>query len=95
MSFWLRRSMLGAGAVCLVGGWGLTRYVDMRQTAIAEGGSDGVSAWVGKRTKASSLVGEEGVIAGKTIYLIGVTGMSLGAMLVIVAFPKGSWQPEP
>ncbi len=92
MNFLMRRVMLSAGAICLVGGWGLTRYVDIRQTAIADGGSDVASAWAGKRVKASSL--GEG-LAGKTIYLLGVSGMAFGAMILIVAFPKGSWQPDP
>ncbi len=87
MSSAARRIVLGIGAALLVGGWGLTRYVDARQAAIAAAENESVTAWVGERTKVATYA-RGGLISGRTAYLIGVIGMSLGAVIVVVGFQR-------
>jgi hypothetical protein len=89
MSAGLRRTLLGVGVILLVGGWGVTRYVETRQGVIADGRSETVSAWVGKRTKTSAYVKSGGLLPGRTAYLIGIVGMSAGALLLVFTYPHG------
>ncbi len=89
----LRRLLLGLGAVLLVGGWGLLRYADARQQAVANGGSDQLTLWTGEKQKVGSwLAAEE--LPGETLYRSGMIAMGAGAALVVFAFPRGSWQPH-
>jgi hypothetical protein len=92
--FILRRALLGIGAALLVLGWGCTRYADSRQEAVASGKSELIGVWQGERVKASSLVGDEGVIPGRTLYRVGILCMGIGVAVVVMAFPRGSWQPH-
>ncbi len=95
MHFYIRRTVLGLGAVLVVLGWGATRYADARQEAIDSGKSEALTLWVGESTRAKSFVDGDTVVATKTLYTFGVVGMAVGAALIVVGFPRGSWQSQP
>ncbi|MHC4766098.1 MAG: hypothetical protein ACYTF2_13430 [Planctomycetota bacterium] len=90
--FILRRALLGLGAVLLIAGWGCTRYADSQQQAVASGKSEPLGVWQGERVKTSTWVGQQEFVPGKTLYRAGILCMGLGAAVVVMAFPRGSWQ---
>jgi hypothetical protein len=92
--FIMRRLFLGVGAALLIGGWGCTRYADSQLTAVASGKTEPIGAWEGERIKPSTWVSDEKFIPGKTLYRFGILGMGLGAVLVILVFPRGAWVPQ-
>ena len=93
MWFYVRRFVLGLAATLLVLGWGLTRYADAQLEAVSQGKSEAIAVWAGERMKPSQWTGNGDYIAGKTWYTYGIMFMSIGAALVVFAFPRGSWQP--
>jgi hypothetical protein len=92
--FILRRALLGMGAVLLIGGWGCTRYADSQLEAVASGKAESVAIWDGERVKASTWVGKQDFIPGKNLYQTGILCMGIGAAVLVVGFPRGSWQPH-
>ncbi len=95
MRFYLRRFVLGLGAVLIVLGWGATGYADARQEAVDGGKSEALTLWVGESTRAKSYVQGDSIVPTKTLYTGGLIGMAVGAALLVGAFPRGSWQPHP
>ncbi|MHC4416727.1 MAG: hypothetical protein ACYS0G_15770 [Planctomycetota bacterium] len=93
--FILRRVLLGIGAALVVSGWGLTRYADGRFEAVASGKAEPIGVWDGERVKASAWVDRQDFVPGKTLYQTGILFMGIGAAVVVVAFPRGTWQPHP
>ena len=63
-----RKLMLAIGAALLVGGWGATQFVEIRQQVV-----NNRKAWDGK-----------GYLAGRVLFAGGVAGMAFGAFLVIL-----------
>jgi hypothetical protein len=92
--FILRRVVLGLGALLLVGGWGCTRYADSQLEAVASGKSEPIGVWEGEKVKASAWVGRQEFVPGKTLYRTGILCMGIGAVVVVTAFPRGSWHPH-
>ena len=93
--FILRRLLLAIAAVLLVGGWGFTRYADAQLKAVASGKSEPVAAWTGKKVKPSAWVAKEGFIPSRNLYQTGILIMGIGAAVIVVTFPRGSWQAGP
>ncbi|MHC4219606.1 MAG: hypothetical protein ACYSU7_14280 [Planctomycetota bacterium] len=92
--FILRRVLLAVGAVLLVGGWGLTHYADAQLEAVASGKAEPIAVWDGERVKASAWVGKNEFLPSRNLYQTGILLMGIGAAVVIVSFPRGSWQPH-
>ncbi len=76
----------------IVGGWGATSYADARQQVADAGKPEPITLWVGEATRAKTFVKAESAIPSKTLYTGGVIGMALGAAILVIAFPRGSWQ---
>ena len=94
MRFILRRIALGLGLMLIVLGWGCTHYADARQEAVATGKSEPLTLWQGESTKVKSYLSDGSFVANKTLYISGMIGMGLGVVVIVVAFPRGSWQPS-
>ncbi len=91
----MRRFLVGAGLALLIGGWGCTRYADAEMRAVTAG-NDGVTVWAGKKTKVSSWINQKKKgIGAKRLYQIGFLSLGIGTVLLVSAFPKGSWQGRP
>lgn len=78
----LRRALLALGAALLAAGWGVLRYAEAQQRAVADGKSESLSLWVGERTKVSAWVEGNRYVAGKTLATGGIISMGIGAALV-------------
>ncbi len=76
----------------LIGGWGCTRYADSQLEAVSSGKAESVGVWDGERVKASTWVSQKNFIPGKNLYQTGILCMGIGAAVVVMAFPRGSWQ---
>lgn len=87
--------MLGLGALLVVLGWGSTRYADTRQQAVESDDRETLTLWVGESTSAKSLVSDGSFVPGRSIYHYGVLCMAVGAVTLVMAFPRGSWQAHP
>lgn len=94
MRTFVRRLVLGLGLMLIVVGWGVTRYADARQEAIASGESASLQLWLGEPTKVKSWLGGDSFVPNRTLYTGGVIGMAAGACVIVLAFPRGSWQPS-
>ena len=92
--FILRRVLLGTGAVLLLSGWGLTRYADAQQRAVAPGKAEPIAIWDGERVKPSTWVGKNEFFPSRNLYQVGIIFMGIGVGVTVVAFPRGSWQPH-
>ncbi len=91
----MRRLLLGVGLAMLIAGWGCTRYADAEMQAVASG-NDAVTVWAGEKTKVSSFVNQKkDGLGAKQLYQIGFLAMGVGAILLVVTFPRGSWQGHP
>jgi len=91
----MRRLMLGAGLAMLIGGWGCTHYADAEMQAVTAG-NDAVTLWAGEKTKVSAWVNRKGKrLSAKQLYQVGFGCMGIGTMLLVVTFPRGSWQGHP
>ena len=93
LGFLTRRLALGLGAALLIGGWGVIQYAHAQQQVLASGEAESVWWWLGERTRVSSWLGEGKFISGKTLFFLGAMGMGVGSGMLVVAFPRGSWQP--
>ena len=89
MGFVFRRFVLGLGAVLLVVGWGVTRYADTQQAAVAQGKAAPLTVWTGEKTKVGTWVSKKKFLPGRTLYVGGMVGMAVGAALVVFASPRG------
>ena len=93
--FVIRRMLLGLGLVLLGAGGGCTRYADAEMKAVS-GGNDAVTVWAGEKTKVSAWVNRKGKrLSAKQLYQVGFGCMGIGTMLLVVTFPRGSWQGHP
>ena len=93
--FVMRRLMLGAGLAMLIAGWGCTRYADAEMQAVTSG-NDAVTVWAGEKTKVSSFVnGKKDGLGAKQLYQIGYLCMGIGTVVLVLTFPRGSWQGHP
>ncbi len=91
----MRRLMLGLGLAMLIAGWGCTHYVDAQLLAVS-GGNDAMTLWVGEKTKVSTWVKTKGKRLGaRQLYQAGFLCMGIGTVLLVVAFPRGSWHGHP
>ena len=91
----MRRLMLGAGLAMLIGGWGCTHYADAELQAVTAG-NDAVTLWAGKKTKTSAWVNRKAKrLSAKQLYQVGFGFMGIGTVLLVVTFPRGSWQGHP
>ena len=82
-----RRFFLVVGVTLFTGGWGLTKYADVQQTAIASGKSESLTLWTGKSTKPKTYA-SKARFSGKHLFAAGIIGMSLGAMLTVSLWPR-------
>lgn len=87
-----RRVLLCLGVACVLGGWGTIQYGDAQQQALFAGDSESAWWWLGERTKTGAWLAREEFVSGKTIFFAGALGMGLGAALVVLTFPRGTWQ---
>ena len=91
----MRRLLLGIGLALLIAGWGCTHYADAEMHAVTAG-NDAVTVWAGEKTKVSSWVSKkEDGLGAKQLYQIGFLAMGIGTVLLVVTFPRGSWQGHP
>ncbi len=91
----MRRLMLGLGLATLIAGWGCTHYADAQLRAVS-GGNDAMTLWVGEKTKVSTWVKKKGKRLGaRQLYQVGFLCLGIGTVLLVVAFPRGSWQGHP
>ncbi len=91
MKVFLRRLLLGLGVAGILGGWGTIQYGDAQLEALFAGNGDAAWWWLGERTKTSQWLGNDDFVSGKTLFFAGALGMGLGAAVVVLAFPRGSW----
>src|SRR5262245_27043421 len=86
----LRKAGMVLGVTLLVTGWGLTRYAQAQQEAIASDNNDVMSYWVGQRVKISSWLSEDKkFISGHTLSLCGIISMGAGAAMASLALAAG------
>ena len=92
--FFMRRLILGLGLALLVAGWGCTHYADAEMNAVSSG-NEAVTLWAGKKTKVSSWLGRDQFLSARDLYRIGYLCMGIGTAVLVLTFPRGSWQASP
>jgi hypothetical protein len=94
MDGFFRKAGLVLGATLLATGWGLLKYADVQQKAVAE--NEAISLWAGERTKVSAWLEDGHRLPGQLIAMLGIVGMGAGAAMCALTLVAGRrYDPGP
>ena len=85
----MRKAGLVLGAALLATGWGLLRFADAQQQAVAADSNPAISLWAGEHTKVSTFVEDHKHLSGRMLSLMGVIGMGGGAAIAALSLAAG------